>query len=483
MPVNLEPNKRFKYVITSGYSDANRLFAGMSTAYGITSHLTVTADAEVILDHGKISGIAGVRLKSGWKQWLQASVDYFPFVKYEFNLTGNLRRYFGYNVLYEQYIKGQNQIQNAPIRNFQMDLSTEIPIRSLQNNLSLSIRQTDYFSGGNFSSYIRGNLFRNNLSSSIHITSNSQQSFKIENLTFGGRLGYRINKRIFNDFSYDYFTSINDHRFRNRLQYQFATKLFGTIDLQYFTKNKNLMAEIGIIYRMPCLTIGNNARVDNNGWSVNSSISGGFNRYANNKIDFSNRSLSGASLHVALFVDKNGNEKYETDEEIIQDAKVIVKTGAETVKRKSGSYFRNISPYYAFKLIIPRQSFKDISWQVTPVEKAICLLPYQSRSLYFPVRVISEISGNVFKMSNGKPVCLKNVLICITHKGNGNVIKVLTDEWGFYSYWGLTAGTYEITLELGKMDVNGEKILHVDIPESSESSQLEGFDFEVCNRL
>lgn len=482
MPVNLEPAKKFKYVITSGYSDANRLFAGLSTAYGVTSHLTVTADTEIILDHGKISGIAGVGLKLGWKQWFQASADYFPFVKYEFNLTGNLYRYIGYNILYEHYSKGQNQIQNAPIRNFQANLSTEIPIRSLQNNLSLSIQQTDYFSGGNFCSYIRGNLFKNNLSSSIHVTSNSQQSFKIENITFGGRFGYRINKRIYNDFNYDYFTSIKDHRFRNRLQYQFATKFFGTVDLQYFTKNRNFMAEIGIVYRIPSLTIGSNIRVDNNLWSVNSSISGGFNRYANNKIDFSNRSLSGSSLHVALFVDKNGNGKYETDEEIIEDAKIIVKTGAETVKRKSGSYFRNISPYYAFKLIIPRQSFRDISWQVTPVEKAICLLPYQSRSLYFPVRVISEISGKVFKMNNGKPICLKNVLITITHKENGNVIKVLTDEWGFYSYWGLTVGTYEVALDMEKLNVKGERILYVDIPESSDGVQLEEVDFEVFDK-
>lgn len=481
MPVNIEPYKKFKYVITSGYSDSNQLFAGLSMAYGLTSFLTVTGDAEAILNDGKLSGIVGVGFKSGWKQWLQTSANYFPFVKYELNLTGNLHRYFGYNILYEQYTKGQRLILNAPIRNLQLDLSTEIPIRLLQNNLSLSIRQMNYNSGNYFSSYIRGNLFVGNYSISTHVTSNAQQNFKIENITFGGRLGYRVNKRIYNDFNYDYFTAINDHRVNNRLQYQFATKLFGTINLQYFTKSKNVTAEIGVIYRLPCVTVGNNIRVNNQTWSDNSSVSGGFNRYVNNKVDFSNRNLSGSSLHIVLFVDINGNEKYDAKEEIVQDAKVIVKTGAETYKRKTGIYFRNISPYYAFKLIIPRQSFKDISWQITPVEKAICLLPYQSRSLYFPVKVISEVSGNVFKISKGKQVCLKNILITITHRGTGNVIKVLTDEWGYYSYLGLTAGSYEITLD-SDLKMNGERILHADIPESSEGIQLEGFDFEICDK-
>lgn len=480
MPVNLEPFKKFKYVVTSGYSDADVLFAGLSVAYGLTPFLTVTADAEAISSRGKLSGIAGVGLKSAWKPWLQASIDYFPAVKYELNLTGSLRRYFGYNMLYEQYAKGQTQIPNAPVRNIQLDLSTEIPIRSLQNSLSLSVRQMDYSSGGNFSSYIRGNIFKNNYSASIHVTSNSQQRFKIDNITFGGRFGYRINKRIYMDLNYDYFTSISDHRFSDRLQYQFATKLFGTVNLQYFTKSKNITAEIGVIYRLPFVTLGSNVRASNQSWSGNSSISGGFNRYINNKIDLSNRNLSGSSLHVALFVDVNGNEAYDAGEEIIQGAKVIVKTGAETYTRKSGTYFRNISPYYAFKLIVPRQSFKDISWQITPVEKAICLLPYQSRSLYFPVKVISEVSGNVFKVSNGKQLFLKNVLITITHKGNGNTVKLLTDEWGFYSYLGLTAGAYEIALASDNLQANGPSVLHADIPESEEGVQLEGLDFEVC---
>lgn len=480
MPLNIEPYKKFKYVLTSGYSDSNLLFAGLSMAYGLTPFLTVTGDAEIILNHGKLAGIAGIGLRLGWKQWLQASTDYFPFVKHELNVTGNLRRYFGYNILYEQYVKGQTKIPNAPVRNLQVDLSTEIPIHSFQNNLSLSIRQTDFNTGGNFSSYIRGNIFKNNYSTSIHVTSNSSRSFKIDNITFGGRFGYRLNKRIYMDLNYDYFTSISDHRFSDRLQYQFATKLFGTVNLQYFTKSKNITAEIGVIYRLPFVTLGSNVRASNQSWSGNSSISGGFNRYINNKIDLSNRNLSGSSLHVALFVDVNGNEAYDAGEEIIQGAKVIVKTGAETYTRKSGTYFRNISPYYAFKLIVPRQSFKDISWQITPVEKAICLLPYQSRSLYFPVKVISEVSGNVFKVSNGKQLFLKNVLITITHKGNGNTVKLLTDEWGFYSYLGLTAGAYEIALASDNLQANGPSVLHADIPESEEGVQLEGLDFEVC---
>lgn len=479
MPQNMEPHKKFRYAFSAGYADSRKSFSGVSFAYGLTPYITVTALAEAMYAHGNIVSLAGVGFKFALSPGFQGGVDYLPGVKYAANLTGNVKRFLGYNVSYEEYKSNQTIIASAPLRSFKMDLTTEIPFFRLSNNLTFSLRQNNYKSSNSFSSNIRWNMFLRDLSASIYATSSSQKSFTIDNINLGTRLGYRITNRIYNELNYSCFYSRNDHRVRNRVQYQLAKKLMGNLSVEYQSMHKNFIAELGVTFRFPWMTIGSNMRMNNAEWTLNNSISGGMNFYKNKTIDFSNQSLSGSSLHVALFVDKNGNGKYEKDEEIIEGGKVIVKTGAEISYKKSGAYFRNIAPENAFKLVIPRQVFKDISWQITPIEMAIYLAPYQSRSLFFPVKVISEIAGYVFVLDKGKQEFLQNIPIEITHTRNGNTIKLITDEWGSYSYLGLTAGEYEISIESDQLIVVGENKIHITIPEANEGEQLEGLDFEV----
>ena len=479
MPLDMEPHKKFRYALSSGYTDNGTGFTGLTIAYGITPFITATALSEATYKHGKVTTLVGAGLKFALGTALQGGIDYFHRMKYTLNLTGNIKHILGYSISYEKFEKDQKIVLSNPLQKLQMDLTSEIPIAALPNSATLSIRQNKYKSSQSFTTNFRWNVFLQNISASIYTATNAQKSFSFDNLNLGAQLGYRITNRIYDDLNYSYYHSRNDHQIRNRIQYQLASKLSSNLNIEYQTGSKNISFEIGITYRFPWMTVGSNARTNNAQWGINNSISGGINRHRNNAFDFSNQSLSGSSLHVALYVDKNGNNKYEKKEKIISNGKVILKTGANISRKESGIYFRNIPPEHAFKLIVPRQSFSDISWQIMPIEKTIYLAPYQSRSFYFPVKVISEVAGSVFSISDGEKKFYKNVVVKITNINDGNSIKTYTDDWGSYDYFGLTAGAYEITIASEHVQVIGNKIIHIEIPESEEGEQLEDLDFEV----
>ena len=82
-------------------------------------------------------------------------------------------------------------------------------------------------------------------------------------------------------------------------------------------------------------------------------------------------------------------------------------------------------------------------------------------------------------MKNGVQEFLKNIVVEIRNINSDNSIKLLTDEWGTYSYLGITTGEYEISIMSEQVKIVSDKTLQLTIPETEEGEQLEGLDFEV----
>lgn len=479
MPLYLQPKHKFQYSVTSGYSDEGRLFAGLYTAYGVTDKLTITAMTESVLSKGTMKTITGVGIQYAPNVWLQLSGNYLPGVRYTADLTGNISHYIGYNMTYEQYQKNQNKILYAPQKRMQLSLSASLPLRKLSNTLTFTVRQMEYELYRQYNSSIRWNVYRGGLSGSAFVSANSESSFLPDHLSLGGSVGCRISKLFYNNFNYNYQVSHRNNLFKNRLQYRVDKRFSAIAEVQYQTLGRNLNFQLGFTYRLPCMTVGSNIRTSANGWMMNNSVSGGANFYGKGLVHFSDQVQGGATLCVMIFVDRNGNLKYDKGEEIIENPKVKLRTTAEMTQDKNGTYFRNIMPNRAFKLNIPRQVFKDITWQVVPVDTAFCLAPYQSHTVYFPVKVTSEISGEVFTLIGNKRQYMRNVLIGVSSLRGEPIARVRTDDWGFFNYIGLTAGTYRISILSTGVKVKEKKEYKIVIPEANEGQQLEGLDFEL----
>lgn len=478
MPLFLQPKHKFMYSLSTGYADDGQFYSGLYTAYGITNKLTFTTMTESEFHSGHFNLIGGIGFKLAFNQWLQAAADYIPTLKYNISLTGIISKYTGYSLSYEKYKKGQKVVFSAPLKNINLDLNLTFPIEAFDNSLMFNMGHTQYEHSNRYTSSIRASVSKGSLYSTAYITGYSQRNFIPANLTFGGNAGYRINKQIYTNFSYCHYTKQHDNLFSERLQYQLTKHFFANAELQYQTANKNISVQLGFTYRFPWMAVGSNLRTNNSGWTMNNSISGGISFYGTRRLRFSDQAQSGSTLCVVMYVDRNGNQCYDKEEEIIQNPKVKILTGGERVADKNGVYFRNILPYQPVRLSIPRQVFNDISWQITPVDTVFCLSPYQSHTVYFPVQVLSEVSGEVFVMVNGKRSYRKNILIGIVSE-QGGITRVRTDDWGLFDYTGLTAGKYRITVLSSNVKVRSKKEHEVVVPEQNEGVELGGIDFEL----
>lgn len=474
---DLLPHKQFRYQLSSGVSDEGMFFTGATAEYGLTSFLTISSRAEVTLKEKHTSLLAGAGIKLSPWNWLQLGAEYYPYLKYRLILTGTSNRRFSYNFSYEQYRKGQQLLPLAPMRDIRAGISGELPLSWLHHSISFSLRDLQYQFGNSFSSSLRLTVFRGSFLLSSYFSSTSRKSFKFENFSYGGKVGYKINQALYNEFSYDRQENIRESIFRDRFQFKLTNSLQGNLAANYHMRANYTSIELGVTYRFPWTTFKGNGRATFPGWSIDAGIEGAVRFYPNRNMEWSNRNTSGASLHVALFADINGNQSYDKGEPILPDANVLVKTGAEITRKPSGIYFRNIAPGYAFKVIIPRQPLGEISWQITPVEKILYLSPGQSHSLYIPVQVISEISGEVYCSSKGKRKPIGGVTIEITRREDNQTIRERTDEWGTYYFTGLTAGTYTVKAISKQSSPTFEQQHTIVIPEGKEGIQVDHIDF------
>lgn len=191
------------------------------------------------------------------------------------------------------------------------------------------------------------------------------------------------------------------------------------------------------------------------------------------------RYVAGSSLLIIPFVDYNGNREHDGDEPILNKTTIVMRGSAEKRITSKGILLANIPADHAFKLVIPRQSFEDISWQITPVDTSLMMSARQSRSFYVPVKVLSELAGQVYTTSNGVKGGVGGVNMRITNLENGDVSVVQSDEWGFYSIM-VVCGKYIIEPDLEQLSQYGlrqvNKLSAITINKGPEGVQIDNLD-------
>lgn len=477
IPLNLLAKQKFNYALTAGYTDADRLFMGLYLDYGITDQLTATAMTESLIYHGKINSIGGLGFKLGLKEWFQLSGQYIPTVRYNFTLSGSVPKWGGYNIAYEQYNANQDKIGYAPLNSFTFNMNTQLPSFLLRLRVGLSMKRTEYSYGKLYNTSLRFNYNKKKISASFYINNRSTDNFGLDQLSYSGSVGYQINKHFYNDFYYTYTAMFKENQLRDRLQYKIGKRLWLSAETQYQTKTKNFSFQVGFSYHFPWITVESNFRTTGDDWYMSNSVSGGINIY-DKRVNFTDQVLSGAALCVVLFADVDGNGIYSKEDKIIKNPKVIIKTGAEKYQDEKGVYFSNITPNRAFKLVIPRQPFKDISWQISSIDTCFCMAPCQSKTVYFPVKIVSEVTGTIYRMVNGKRITLRNISVSIT-SANGVVVKTRSDDDGVFDYIGLTVGVYKVSVCTPNVKVKDKKEYTIEIHKSDQGEYIENLDFEL----
>lgn len=484
------------YRFTTGITDYGDLFFAPTLDYGLSSWIVLSAGNETVVHWGDnlfyrpqsttSAAIIGANLTDKARRTLE--IKYLPFqllcMRYNGSHAG-IRA----NVFYEHRNEHQT-ISNSVIKDMlQLGISGNLP-KLLNGNYSLGFNYYNYHRDLGFiqSPYLQVNLWKRNITGSFSMNSTSN-SFHLKPLVLTTRVGYYFKNSWYNEMLLEYSTGMrNGFRLGNRLNLQFKNKLTAFVDASYQVKGVQKYLNAGINWRLPFLQLNAGSYSSPRNTNIYMQANGSM-LFQGGNVGFSHMASTSSALRVALFVDVNGNGVKDDNEPFVKKPEMKLSIATVKSEMSNGILFTNILPNKPFSLSIPQQKLGDISWQIDDCRMNLMLYPHQCRTIYVPVKVLTEIAGQVNMTNRRNNTGMKNVKVVITNKETGNQIILTTDESGGYIYMGLTCGSYTIDLhpdilqQLKLKKTDPDKVYNLDIEPSIEGKQLDGFDFYLSTSL
>lgn len=481
MPPGLQRKKQFFYVASAGVNDYGEFFSNISGEYGVLDNLTLGMSSQTLFKYGDIKSIAVLTSKYTILNRARIDLNYIPFVKFSSMFTGNIKGRVTGNITYETYNKNQNVIRTSITENLIASVNGSVPMKNVSGNYYLSVQYYKLGETRNYSSMMSFNLWWEKLSGSVSFSTTSQK-MRLENPTFEARAGYRFNNNMYNELSLTYRSLLRSLNARNRFSYQFSNKLNTYCELNYNTISKNFNLSFGVSWRLPWVLFRGGVQHSAASTSGFANVSGAMLLQNHMNAAFTDKMVSGASLLVVPFLDINGDGVKDKDEPIMKDTKLIMHARMEVQKTKYGILYHNVVPNNAFKIIVPRQAYEDITWQIEPQHICLVLAPHQSRTIELPVSILTELAGQVSLKTPQQTAVLNGLPMTITNQQTGKVTHIRSDDWGYYSSM-VVCGTYTIALDLAALDESGvvceNPTRTLTIEPSREGGQLIDLDF-IC---
>lgn len=482
LPSDLLRKGKWLYKFTAGYiDDGNRFVQGVAE-YGLTNYLTLVAANETMW------GKRGARIVStfggryAYDRKFSLAADYAPGVFWNVSVFGDVLNYFNTSLFYKQYRKNQHLVRYAPQKQLTFNLNIPLPALAIRPNFGIAASYYKYHYSSSFNTTARLSMRYGQMHMNISLNTSSQNKIQFDNAAYDMRFGYSFNSKLYSEFSFEHFSYRNQNRLRTRTNYRMNERMDGYVEAEYNFRQKQPMLNVGFTWRLPAVQL--RSTVFASKYNVSSSLqASGSVLFGDEKMPvFSNLYSAGAMVRVVPYLDVNGDGQYNEGERILSDMKAILQGARETIRNKRGIFFINLPANTNLTLTIPRQQLDDISWQAESSKQIFRLSSYQSHTVYFPVHIYSEISGNVaVHREQGKE--LPGFLpVTVTNLESGKKITLQTDERGYFEHAGLTCGKYRIeinpqallqrNLKCGEAAFRDIEILPVE-----EGVQMQNIDF------
>lgn len=483
MPHDFTPRGTFLYTAGGGYVDDGSWYGKARFSYGITRGLMLSLKLEYLWKDGNVKQINMWGIKYAPSEGFCGEIQYAPAMSLRVAMSGALFNFFNYSFLAERYNRKQTVVKYNPLDKATVFLNFRTPIFNCPGNLFLSVQYYKYPYSTNFNTNTQWNLYWRSITGSIFASTTSDRGVKLINMTYGARLGYVLNNRSNVEVNYEYNNRFRESQIRGRYRYQISNLLYANLNADYNVAGRNYSVNLGVSYYLPWIQLQNNFNFSAQSWSNTTTVSGSALFFGPRNVEFTNRYAAGASLHIRPFLDVNGDGCYQKEEPILKDVVVNVRAGGQTQRNAQGIFINGISSYFAFQVVIPNQPLKDISWQIDHKTHTFMLLPFENRTVEVPVKVISEIYGRVMiKNKKGDLTGKANAIVNFYSLRDKKTFSLVTDDAGYYSYVGLTAGNYVLKvsdsyLKKMKLSVDGTPLLQIEIKPDIEGMQIEGLDF------
>ena len=488
IPFNFLPEKTFEYTASAGIVEDTLMsrFSRANVNYGLSKSMTIGGGAEYLssIQDAPAMPFLNASLRITNNMLLSGEYTYGVRAKgfFSYSLPSNLQL----DLNYTWYDKNQKAINFYYREERKATLSMPLRISKISTYQRISVYQivlpaSKYTTAEwLFSGFFLGvNI---NLTSYGIINSYTDPYF-YSNLSLALRLpaGFILMPEA--QFGYNKNGFISS---KVRLEKTLLDHAYLNLSYEHNFINNIKLAEVGFRYDFSFAQTGASVRQSDKKTTFIQYARGSIINDTKTKyIGASNRTNVGkGAISLTAFIDMNFNGHRDPDEPLI-DGLNIHANGGQVEKSEHDSTIRifGLEPYTSCLIEIDPNSFDNVSWRLPYRTMSVSVDPNIVKNVEIPINVVGEASGNIALNKDGEVRRLGRILVDFLTTENRSAGKTLSEDDGYFSYFGLTPGKYRVRIDTAQLRKLGMKSdpdsIEFNIASGTEGDIVEGLDFTL----
>ena len=488
IPFNFIPKNTLEYTISAGLVEDSLFsrFSRTSFNYGLSRGITVGAGYEYL--SSVLSGPmmpyvnASFRLASN----LLLSGEYTNSVRAKGSLSYRLPSNLQIDLNYTRYDKNQKAINYNYLEERKAVVSIPWRMKNfmLYNRISVSelvLPTIDYITG---EWLVSGSLFgvnTNITTYALFIGKNTPYSYSNIALSLRFPAGFTIIPQA----QYGY-TDKELLTAKVGVEKRFLKNAYLNLSYEQNFRSNIRMGEIGFRYDFKFAQTGVSTRQTERITTFIQYARGSLiNDRKSNYLGTDNRANVGrGGITIIPYLDINANAKRDQGEPTVGGLNIRSSGGRiERNDRDSTIRILGIEPYTDCIIELDQESFENISWRLKDKTIKVAVDPNMLKLIEVPVTVMGEASGSIIIDKNGEISALARMIVNFYSKKNIYIGRTLSEEDGYFSYFGLVPGEYKVkvdTGQLGRLDMLSlPDSINFNITANEEGDFIDGLDFTI----
>lgn len=486
IPFNFLPENTFEYNVGAGFVEDSvwSRFSKASINYGVTRKLTVGGGVEYLSSIKTGPAMPYINGSLSLFNNLLLSGEYAYGVRSKGTLSYRMPSNLQVDLTYTKYKKGQEAIIYNYLEERRAVISMPLVIKKFSTYQRLTFYQiilpaSKYTTGEwLFSGSLLG-VSTNLTTYAVFIGATKPSIYS--NLSLAARLpaGFIVMPQIQYGYSQSKLLSM-----KISLEKRFLDHAYLNMSYESNFANNLRMAELGLRYDFSFAQTGLSVRQANNKTSFVQYARGSLLNDSHTKyLGTDNRPNVGkGGISIIAYIDLNANGKRDKGEPKAYGLNLHANGGRiEKSERDSTIRILGLEPYTSCLVDLDQNSFENISWRLPFQTMSVAVDPNIIKDIEIPVMVVGEANGHVLLDNQGEKNGLERIIISFFNSGNKPIARTLTENDGYFSFFGLAPGTYLVrpdSVQLRKLGMTSQPEFHeFSVRKSMEGEVVGSLDF------
>jgi hypothetical protein len=488
IPFNFLPEKTFEYRVSGGFVEDSSLsrFSRASFSYGVSRTLTVGAGMEYLSSLKVNPAMPYVNASWSLLNNILLSGEYTYGVRAKGTLSYRLPSNIQVDLNYTKYDKDQKAIFYNYLEERKASLALPLKFRHFSSYNRLAVHQiilpaSKYTTGEwMFSGAFLG--VSTNLTTYALFIGNTRP-YVYSNLSLSLRLpaNYVVMPQAQYGFTANEFISA-----RVSIEKRIKDRAFLNLSFEQNFNNNLRMGEVGFRYNFNFAQTGVSVRQGNHTTSFIEYARGSllYDRKTNFLGADNQFNVGKGGISVIPFLDLNANGLRDKGEPKAYGLNLRA-NGGRIEKSESDTTIRilGLEPYTNCYIELDANSFENVSWRLPVKILGVAVDPNILKHIEIPVTVVGEASGTVSLIKDGESAGIGRIVVSFFDSRNKHVTSTLTEDDGYYSWFGLVPGQYSVRIDssqVNKLNMISDPIKkEFRIGAGMEGDIADGLDFRL----